>query len=286
MMANRDNIFVIGAGGNLGRAVQEQANVAGRSIECFSRNVDARYFVDLLASPNSWRLPNGGGAVILLAALTDTAACEQDPALARRVNRDATLELAKRLIDKGYFIVFPSTSQVFDGSVLQPAPDTLTSPQTIYGKLKVEVEKELRAINRELVAIVRIAKVISLKTPLLCGWAKKLLQGESISAFSDMRVAPVSETDTARLFLQLARDKVAGLYHFSSKNDISYYELARIGAKALGVDPALVQPALCKEQGVFSPANAALGGALQDWSAEEVVTLVFQSCRQELVVDD
>ena len=54
--------------------------------------------------------------VIHAAALTDTSLCEEDPALAMRVNAEGSLHVAEACRRAGAALVYVSTNEVFDGA--------------------------------------------------------------------------------------------------------------------------------------------------------------------------
>lgn len=270
-------VLVAGAGGCLGRAVFSSPIAARASLVATCRNSSAPIYVDLESEPASWRLPEAGdgGAALLLAAETSTAACEADPERARRVNVAATLALARQLAARGFFLVFPSTSQVFDGTRPLPAPGDAPSPITVYGQHKAEVERALLVEHPTGVAILRITKVLDANNGLIRRWTENLLRGEAVNAFGDMRMAPVSEADAAQALLTLALERTPGLFHLSASRDITYADAARTGAEVLGVDVSLVRAELCAGRGLFAPAHTALAMAGRAVDPEAAVRRAF-----------
>jgi len=275
-------MLIVGAGGCLGQAVRTRLVDSGLPVSVSSREDGATVFVDLEAPSDSWRLPEGGGAAFLLAALTDTAACEADPTRARKLNLEAPCELARMLAARGFFVVFPSTSQVFDGSVPLPGPEDRTTPSTVYGRLKAEAEAAIMEAAHGLAAVLRISKVLDGDNGLIRRWTGNLLERRPVEAFSDMVMAPVSETAAARAMLKLAQARTAGRFHLSAARDISYFEAARIGAEALGADPSLVLPVSGAGRGLFLPAHAALGASDPAPEPEEAVRRAFELAAQTL----
>ncbi|MBA4356209.1 MAG: hypothetical protein C0405_00615 [Desulfovibrio sp.] len=269
-----DPLLVVGAGGGLGRAVMAHLRAAPSAPTTLitSRTPGAPLFVDLTAAPDTWRLPESPQAAtpvraaLLLAALTGVAACESDPLLARRVNVDALLTLARRLAARGFFLVFPSTSQVFDGASSHaaglPRPNDPTSPQTAYGRHKAQAEAQLLAEFPDHVAVLRITKVLDADNWLIRRWVAAFLRGEEAGAFVDMCMAPVSETLAAAALLGLAQARRPGVFQLSASRDMTYFEAARLGAETLGLDPSLARPEhyaeRCAGREIFAPEHTAL----------------------------
>ena len=85
-------------------------------------------------------------SVFLLAAATGYERCEKDPVATRLVNVDQTVELAGRLMQRGAFAVFPSSSAVFGNTGAEaPGEGAATQPATEYGRQKVAAERALRS---------------------------------------------------------------------------------------------------------------------------------------------
>ena len=104
------------------------------------------------ASISTWRAiwttggaPIRSGAAVLAAAVTKLDACERDPEATARVNVEANLALAAMLASQGVYVVFLSSNQVFDGTRPHRLGSEPTSPQTVYGRQKAEVESRLLA---------------------------------------------------------------------------------------------------------------------------------------------
>lgn len=243
-------MLVVGAGGCLGRAVAARLRAMPNAPVAVmtSRSPRAPLYVDLAEGPDTWRLPKEqgqGGGALLLAALSGVAACENDPGLARQINVDGLLELARNLASLGFFLIFPSTSQVFDGVSSHasgpPHPGQATSPLTVYGRLKAEAETRLLTELPYSVAVLRMTKVLDPDNWLIRRWVADLLRGEEIQSLADMRMAPVSEELAAQSLLNLAWARQPGIFHLSASRDITYFEAARLAACVLGADPTLVR---------------------------------------------
>lgn len=151
-------LAIIGAGGFVGAEVTRQALGDPRitALHLIDRiglgdpdpraRVHTRVFTGDFADPAlRTRALDGVDAVICLAAILGGAA-ERDPALARRVNLDATLDLAEHLRDRA-----PATRFVFASTVAaygKPLPDPVTDatplgPTMVYGAQKVMIEVAL-----------------------------------------------------------------------------------------------------------------------------------------------
>ncbi len=249
-----DRLLVVGARGTLGGALVSAARARGVEVHATTRSgagegVASR--LDLTMDADTWPIPEGLRAAVLCGAVTRLESCRADPAGSRVVNVAGTLALARRLIDRGVFVVFPSTNLVLAGDQPQASPQSPRAPHTEYGRQKAEVEAALESFG-DRVAVVRLTKVVHAAWPLVAGWVAALRGGSVITPFEDMTCAPVLLDEATDGLLTLATRRLTGLWQFSGPTDLSYAELARAVAGVLGVAASLVQPA---------SGNAASGGA-------------------------
>jgi nucleoside-diphosphate-sugar epimerase len=96
---------------------------------------DARVMTPLLAAAD---------AILPLACLTGAPLCDKDPAMAQGVNHDAVRWLAERKSAQ-QMLVFPSTNSGYGvgEAGIHCTEDTPLRPVSLYGRLKVELEKYL-----------------------------------------------------------------------------------------------------------------------------------------------
>lgn len=166
-------------------------------------------------------------AAILCASITAAAELAADPEEAWFVNVVQTLNVARALIERGTFVVFPSTNLVFDGETAFPLPGHRPCPRTLYGWQKAVVEQALLLWPMRC-AVARITKVVSPDWPLLRRWAETWNAGQPVRAFNDYRFSPVPLTQVVRALRKLALERRAGTWHLSGPRDVSYAEFARM----------------------------------------------------------
>jgi len=166
-------VLVTGAGGFIGRALPQTLRDAGWQVRCVSRAVSQmplvgeqveHFAVGDIASQPDWNpLLEGVDAVVHLAAVSDfhgRADTEAERTLFQ-VNVDATLRLASHAARAGVRrLVFLSTIKVLGESTdQQPFNEkSVPAPQTLYARSKLDAERRLMALGRELgleVAIIR-----------------------------------------------------------------------------------------------------------------------------------
>ncbi len=248
--------LVVGADGQIGGEVvrllhdsgrRTWATVVTRTPGKNERHLDlSRDVIDLQSPPAS--------EAFLCAAVTSMEQCRKDPAGSRRVNVDNTVALADRIGRAGGFVVFPSTSQVFDGRQPLWRADEPSCPVTEYGRQKAEAERLLAALG-DRVAIVRLTKVLGPGNPLVMGWVRALWHGETIRPFSNMVMAPVPLSFAAEVLVRVGERRLSGVTQVSADRDVSYAEAAFHVARVLGVSSRLVQPVTVESSGIALEAN-------------------------------
>ncbi|HRD75606.1 MAG TPA: sugar nucleotide-binding protein [Hyphomicrobiaceae bacterium] len=241
--------LVIGATGSLGPALRDGLRACGSEVIATSRGGgSALTAFDLAATPDSWQLP-AADVAYLLAGITSIDRCEGDPVGTHLVNVERTLALAERLARSGTHIVCVSTNLVLAGD----RPDALVTdriaPQCAYAAQKAEVERALLAFGPA-AAILRITKVAEGLDRLLAGWAERLSVRQPIEPFADLICAPMPRADVTSALVTLGIRRLSGLHQIGADADVSYAEIARRLAAAMGADAALVRPTTSAQAGV------------------------------------
>lgn len=215
-----------------------------------------RPFLDLAAPLETWEPPVGTTAACIFAAVARIATCDADPRGSAHVNVTQTLALADRLRARDIAVLFLSTNQVFDGTKPNVPADAPHSPVTEYGRQKALAECGFLArMQKGPVAILRLAKVVSLDMALICNWIDALAVGAPIRCFRDMTMAPAETTMVAAAIAALMKDDARGIFQLTGPRDLSYAEIGRYLARQLGADPALVKDSATAEAGL--PAGSA-----------------------------
>lgn len=249
-------ILVIGASGGIGKHLIRylmphqhlQLTTAGRTPE-------DDYFLDLAQINTRDDVPKGFpefDTVVLLSALSNIAACETQPKDAMQINAMVVQHLYRTIRAK-HWILF-STNQVFGGDKANPRREDKTSAVSQYGISKVAMET-MFASDTDSVAILRLTKVIMPEQPFLKQSLQKLRNGESVTAFANMNMAPISVSDVCQYVFALLERFAGGLHQLSGQRDVSYYDTLFRLANKLGADPSKVQ---ASDTELSCPKNTAL----------------------------
>ncbi len=279
----RTRICIIGGDGAIGSALEKSLRARGVVARSSTRRelVDQmiQFSLDLRDDLNDVAIPECN-VLILAAAMAKLADCRADPETARRVNVDAQVDLARRAITNGAFVVFLSTSQVFDGTSICMTPEEAPAPRSVYGRLKAEAEMQLLQLGGE-VAVIRLSKVIGRHLVLFESWRRELLRGKTINAFEDLVMAPIAMAKVVAGIETIGLRRLRGLWHLGGREDMNYVEAGRHLARRLGADEALVCADSAAAAGIPAderPAHTALASG----ELEAITGIRIESAETEL----
>ncbi|MFO1084463.1 MAG: sugar nucleotide-binding protein [Reyranellaceae bacterium] len=226
--------LIVGGDSLIGSVLGEQCRAAGLATEVTSRRSGAALLFDL-GNPDFSRLAGRSYDVAFLcAAVTDMRTCQNEPLATRHINVDNTIELMRRLADKGTHLVFFSTSQVFDGTAQAPAEDAVANPRNQYGAQKRAVERAIARYDFP-AAILRITKVLGDRpTGIFEAWRRALAGDGSIQAATNLALSPVAAGDAGSLARQLAAGRHRGIWHLGAADSLTYVEAARLLVESAG----------------------------------------------------
>lgn len=192
-------------------------------------------------------------AVIHAGALARVDVCHREPERARRVNVQATAQLAELAARTGIRFVFVSTDLVFDGTRGHYRETDLPAPLSTYGRTKADAEQAALASDRGLVA-----RLSLLFGPSLVGRAgffdeqmAALRERRPITLFEDEWRTPLSLAVAARSLLALAAGDVTGILHVGGPERLSRLEMGYRLAAYLGADASVIRAA--RRQDVPAP---------------------------------
>jgi dTDP-4-dehydrorhamnose reductase len=183
--------------------------------------------------------------VVHCAAVTDVDACEADPAMAMRLNRDMAEHLARAAQRRGAAFVFISTDAVFDGGSGGYRESSQPNPVNAYGRSKLAGEGAVLAAHPQ---------AVILRTNLY-GWnaqpkrslAEWFLErceaGLPSPGWTDVYSTPILANDLAGILLRLLASGCRGIYHVPGATCLTKHDFGRAVASKFGFDPDLIEPA-------------------------------------------
>jgi dTDP-4-dehydrorhamnose reductase len=187
--------------------------------------------------------------IIHLAAMTDVDLCETKQDLARKINVDATKNLATEAAKLKAFFVYVSTDYVFDGTHKMKKEYDKTNPLGFYGKSKLEGELVLNKLASSW-CIARTSTPFGLhKTkksfPV---WVKENLESKKeIPVLIDQYTSPTYVPNLSRMLIEVATRQISGIIHLAGATRISRYDLTELIADKLNLDKSLLIPTKTEE---------------------------------------
>jgi dTDP-4-dehydrorhamnose reductase len=248
--------LIVGGDSEIGGATFGALKAQNQAVAATTRRRDRvaqdRPFLDLAASLDGWEPPQGAALACVCAAVARLADCATDPQSSAHINVTQTLALVDKLLSRGLYVLFLSTNQVFDGRIPEVRPEAPHSPVSEYGRQKARTESALRdyIARGAPVGILRLAKVVSPRMPLLQRWIADLASGKPISAFADMTLAPTLMASVTSAISSLLRERASGIFQLTGPRDVSYADVGRFLAAKLGVESSLVQTSSARGAGL------------------------------------
>lgn len=259
LLIERQPLLILGETGTLGRAL---------AAECRLRDIPhvlvGRGRLDLCA-PDTVRTALDDlrpWAVINAAGWVRVDDAEADPEGCLAVNHRGAATLAAACAERGIPTLNFSSDLVFDGALDRAYHEAdQLNPLGSYGCSKAALERALAELSGDHL-VVRTAAFFSPsdRHNFAVHVLDALAAGSEFAAASDCRISPTYVPDLCRHSLDLLFDGAQGIWHLSSGEGLTWFELAQRLADAAGLDPAPLQPKTCSEMGWRAPrpANSAL----------------------------
>lgn len=238
------NVVVLGAGGQLGKAL---ASTCPGSIKLHALSHTECDITD----PESVSRLNvyQPDLIINCAAYTAVDRAEQEVQQAYKVNALGPEIVAHWCATHGVYLLQISTDFVFSGGIDKPLDEEdLPFPCSVYGKSKLMGEQAVRSLLPTQSAVVRTSWLYSTQAPNFVLTMLKLFEREqSVKVVQDQRGSPTSATGLAQVLWALVpyclSGKVSGIYHWSDGGDTTWYEFASEISQIAYASGLLNQPA-------------------------------------------
>ncbi len=226
----RSTVWITGAGGLIGSHLVKSAPLCAPDFNVVAltrRQFDLADFPALCRSFERYQ-PR---LIIHCAAVSKSTVCEQNPALAKKINVEVTARLAELAADIPF--IFLSSDLVFDGrqgNYLESAP---VNPLGVYGETKAAAEQIVLAQPRNLVIRTSLNGGISptcdrgFNEEIRRAWQ----QGRALSFFTDEFRCPIPVVATARAVWELALRNQPGLYHVAGSERLSRWQIGQLLAE-------------------------------------------------------
>jgi len=176
------------------------------------------------------------------AGITSLEACEDDPALAMRVNAGAPAQIAAWAAERNVRVFHFSTDYVFGGETLGLRGEhEEPMPLNIYGLSKLAGEAAVLASPQN--CVVRVSWVFGPEKPSFVDSVfDAALAGRPLAAIADKYSLPVFTKDLAQWMERLVDHKTTGILHAcNSGQPVSWHDMATAVAEEMVAFGVLAQ---------------------------------------------
>jgi dTDP-4-dehydrorhamnose reductase len=251
-------VWITGAGGLIGSWLAKTA-----PPRCAVRSL-TRSELDLTEFPAVTRLfrSEQPGVVIHCAALSRSPECQANPALAHKLNVQATSHLADLAAPVPFF--FFSSDLVFDGRLGNYDETAAVHPLSVYAETKV-VAEELVLKNR-LHCVIRTSLNAGPSPSGDRGFDEQIhrawKQGQTLRFFADEFRCPIPAEATARAVWELVLENHAGLFHIAGSERLSRLQIGQtLAARWPELHPRYEPASIADWRGAPRPADTSLNCA-------------------------
>lgn len=188
---------------------------------------------------------------IICAAIPNIAKCENAPKDTFIQNVLGTLNLVQKLKKQNIKPILFSSDVVFDGKEDLYLDDSAPNPINEYGSQKLLLEQLVPKISDNYLMI-RLSKTYSVESQdetFLHQLAKRVYNGESIRAASDLVFNPINIKDVIKAIDLLIQNNCSGTYNVSGTETTSWYLLANQLADAIGLPKSSIEETSIDEFG-------------------------------------
>jgi dTDP-4-dehydrorhamnose reductase len=242
-------VWITGAGGLIGNYLLQTATrfAPGRRVRGLTRkDLDLTDF-DVVRNEFKKDLP---ALLIHCAALTQTPACQSNPALAQKANVEATAALAEMAADIPF--IFFSTDLVFDGRKGNYSETETPNPTNIYAATKLAAEQIVLSNPRH--TVVRTSLNFGVSPTGDRGFNEQMAhawrRGETLRLFTDEFRCPIPAAVTARAVWEIAVKNLTGLFHVAGSEKLSRWEIGqRLAGRRAELNPKIEPDTLANYRG-------------------------------------
>jgi len=245
---NNSKILVIGSNGQLGT---DMLHIASENTQKFTGIDFPQIDITDRESVHSVFSSVKPDFIINCAAFTAVDDCETKMSIAQKVNADGPGILAQEADRMNSVLIHISTDYVFDGNSVKPYIESdKTSPLTVYGKTKLDGERQI-AQYTDRYQIYRIAWLYGLygnnfvKT-IKNAALKKQGTAEGLKVVNDQSGTPTWTVDVCNQIFSTMHKDLFGIFHCTSEGSCTWYDFARTIVDSYNID-TVVNPCTTEE---------------------------------------
>lgn len=240
--------LILGAGGYIGSYLYTRLLLDGKDVTGTTHirqgSRSCLYF-DILKDdiqPVISGMKDMDKTAVMCIAQANINRCSQDYPIAYEINVQKTKQLLHQLQENGFYTIFFSTDNVFDGQEGNYTEASRTHGINQYGRMKEEMEHYLQKQESQ-VCIFRISKVVSrqrIRQNIFYEWEK---QGETglVRCVRGNRLSFVAIEDIYQSCLIACGRKLQGLYQIAGDQVYSRAQLAELFFQKAGNNDVFIK---------------------------------------------
>lgn len=192
--------------------------------------------------------------LIHCAALANVDACEQDPARAHASHVLLTRRLV-RSVPASCFVVYLSTDGVFQGDAPLMTEEHAPSPRTVYGRSKLEGEREVAlATSNHLIVRTNFYGWSSGRKKTAGEWLHRVLETKQpVTLFTDFFFTPIYVVDFVERLARLLEHPYRGVIHLAGRDRLSKHAFGLLMAETGGFSTEAIRPGSLDEMLLAAP---------------------------------
>jgi len=188
--------------------------------------------------------------IINTAAMTNVDTCELKPEECNNLNIEAVKYLTQICTKLNIHFIQISTDFIFDGSKGIYKETDLPNPLSIYGHSKLKAENIVKnsGVNFSILRTILVyGKGVNLKRNNIVLWVKDMLENnKEITIVDDQYRMPTYVEDLAMACKLIVDKNISGVYHISSNELLSVFEIANQIADVFGLNKKFIKPITSK----------------------------------------
>ncbi|MCK0132446.1 SDR family oxidoreductase [Flavobacteriaceae bacterium F08102] len=178
--------------------------------------------------------------VINCAAITNVDLCETEHALCDMVNVVLVEELVRLIKPYNTHLVHLSTDFIFDGADGPYHEEAKANPLNYYGKSKLKSERIVQqsGISYTIIRTILVYGMVDqMEKPTIVLWIKEAVeQGRTLTIVDDQFRMPTYVIDLAKACIEAVEKRIHGVFHVSSSEMMSIYDVAIAVCEAFELD--------------------------------------------------
>lgn len=222
--------------------------LASRFIEAYNDKYDIlalnRKGLDITDEKQVYELfkNNDFDIVFHSAAISDTGKCQNEPELAKKINLQGTINIAKGCELKDSTLIFASSDQLYAGNEEEGPYDEniIVRPNNVYGFTKLDAENQIKNILEKYYNL-RLTWMFSyaernkkVNTNIITNILNAALKGQKISLTTN-EYRGISYVYEVIENMEKLMEIPFGDYNYGSENDICTYDLGCSVLKNIGL---------------------------------------------------